>query len=167
MCGKSPPSLAQGCCSRWVLEFPAPGLHRSMSLGSTGDIFGALRTLCTPGHCPKRSVTCSQVKATASLRGQYPLLSSGPWNKAFALTLCSGLGDNLHQQLRTYNSMTEYSFPLFPVHHISICILDLPLRSMLLLGFSEKYIAFLGGGRYVSWHTFVPVFTKVPSIMNW
>lgn len=62
--------------------------------------------------------------------------------------------------------MTEYSFPLFPVHHISICILDLPLRSMLLLGFSEKYIAFLGGGRYVSWHTFVPVFTKVPSIMN-
>lgn len=37
---------------------------------------------------------------------------------------------------------------------------------MLLLGFSEKYIAFLGGGRYVSWHTFVPVFTKVPSIMN-
>ena len=52
------------------------------------------------------------------------------------------LGDKLHQQLRTYDSLTKYNFLLFPVHQISLCILDLPLRNMLLLGFSEKCIAF-------------------------
>jgi hypothetical protein len=36
------------------------------------------------------------------------------------------LGDNLHQQPKTYDSMAKHGFPLFPVHQISLRILDLP-----------------------------------------